>query len=461
MNIVTKPGIDYNSSDIMIEPEKAQIGADMKYEEARAYLDQVSKGGSVLGLDNMRELLKRLGNPQGSLKFIHISGTNGKGSVLAYLSTILMEAGYRTGRYISPVLFSYREKIQINEKFIEREDFARLTQMVKEAAEDMQSCGAGSPTIFEIETAIAFIYFAEQRCDLVVLETGLGGALDATNVITTSVMEVIASISMDHMDFLGDTLGKIALQKAGIIKPHTAVVCAWQEPEAMEVIKEVCRQKECTLKAVMPEEIKDVSYRYEEQSFSYKEWENIKISLMGSYQIKNAALALEACESLNKSGYNISRQSVYKGMKRAVWRGRFTLISREPLIIMDGAHNPAAAQELVRSLKLYYPDKKYSYIFGMFQDKDYQKVIQITAPLAERIITIETPDNPRALPAIELKEAVAKVNPCVTWANSLRAAVNQAMERLEKDEMIVIFGSLSFLGEAEMAVKRYKMEADD
>lgn len=457
MNIVTKPGMDYNGSDIVIEPEKARIGADMKYEEARAYLDQVSKGGSVLGLDNMRELLKRLGNPQDSLKFIHISGTNGKGSVLAYLSTILMEAGYRTGRYISPVLFSYREKIQINEKFIEREDFARLTQMVKEAAEDMQS----SPTIFEIETALAFIYFAEQKCDLVVLETGLGGALDATNVITTSVIEVIASISMDHMDFLGDTLGKIALQKAGIIKPHTAVVSACQEPEAMEVIKEVCRQKECTLKTVMPEKIKDISYRYEDQSFSYKKWDNIKISLMGSYQIKNSALALEACEALNESGYHISRQSVYKGMKRAVWRGRFTLISREPLIIMDGAHNPAAAQELVRSLKLYYPDKKYSYIFGMFQDKDYQKVIQITAPLAERIITIATPDNPRALSAPELKEAVAKVNPSVTWAKSLRAAVNQAMEKLEKDEMIVIFGSLSFLGEAEMAVKRYKMEADD
>ena len=215
----------------------------MNYEEAREYLDQVSKGGSVLGLDNMRELLKRLENPQDSLKFVHISGTNGKGSVLAYVSTVFKEAGYRTGRYISPTLFSYREKIQVNESFIGREDLARLTEEVKKAAEEMQNSGKGFPTIFEIETALAFLYFAEQKCDIVILETGLGGALDATNVITTSVMEVITSISMDHMEFLGDTLGKIALQKAGIIKPHTSVVSAVQDMEAMEVIRDVCRKK--------------------------------------------------------------------------------------------------------------------------------------------------------------------------------------------------------------------------
>lgn len=439
----------------------AQIGADMNYEQARAYLDQISKEGSVLGLDNMRELLKRLGNPQDSLKFVHISGTNGKGSVLAYLSTILTEAGYRTGRYISPVLFSYREKIQVNERYIGREDLARLTETVKNAAEDMQKCGVGNPTIFEVETALAFLYFVQEKCDLVVLETGLGGALDATNVITTPVIEVIASVSMDHMEFLGNTLEKITLQKAGIIKPHTAVVSAHQAPEAMKVIKEVCGQRGCSLQTVDPEEIRDVSCRSEEQSFSYKQWENIKISLMGSYQIKNAALALEACEALNRSGCHISRASVYKGMKRAAWRGRFTLISREPIIIMDGAHNPAAAEELVRSLRLYYPDKKYTYIFGMFRDKDYQKVIQLTAPLAEKIITVAAPGNPRALPAEDLKKAVAEVNSHVTSADSLRTAVNQAMERLDTEEMIVIFGSLSFLAEAETAVKRYKMEADD
>lgn len=433
----------------------------MNYEEAREYLDQVSKGGSVLGLDNMRELLKRLENPQDSLKFVHISGTNGKGSVLAYVSTVFKEAGYRTGRYISPTLFSYREKIQVNESFIGREDLARLTEEVKEAAEEMQNSGKGFPTIFEIETALAFLYFAEQKCDIVILETGLGGALDATNVITTSVMEVITSISMDHMEFLGDTLGKIALQKAGIIKPHTSVVSAVQDMEAMEVIRDVCRKKECVFDTVDQEQIKDISYGYEGQSFSYKDWKNIKISLMGSYQIKNAALALEAIEALRKLGYELNDKAVYQGMKTAVWKGRFTVISKEPFIIMDGAHNQAAAEELVRSLKLYYPGKKFYYIFGMFRDKDYHQVIRLTAPLAEHIVTVETPENPRALPAEELKKAVAEVNPSVEAAGSLRMAVNQVMEQIDKDAVIVIFGSLSFLGEAEMAVNRYKMEVAD
>lgn len=433
----------------------------MNYEEAREYLDQVSKGGSVLGLENMRELLKRLENPQDSLKFVHISGTNGKGSVLAYVSTVFKEAGYRTGRYISPTLFSYREKIQVNERFIGREDLARLTAKVKKAAEEMKNSGKGSPTIFEIETALAFLYFVEQKCDIVILETGLGGALDATNVITTSVMEVITSISMDHMEFLGDTLGKIALQKAGIIKPHTAVVSAMQETEAAEVILDVCRKKECICNMVDPKQIEHISYGCDGQSFSYKNWNNIKISLMGSYQIKNAALALEAIEALRELGYQLNDNAVYQGMKKAVWKGRFTIISKEPFIIMDGAHNQAAAEELVRSLKLYYPGKKFYYIFGMFRDKDYHQVIRLTAPLAEYIITVETPENPRALPAEELKKAVAEVNPSVEAAGSLRMAVNQVMEQIDKDAVIVIFGSLSFLGEAEMAVNRYKMEVGD
>lgn len=459
-NIVTIKRMDYNKSDFN-GAVSAQIGAGMNYEEAREYLDQVSKGGSVLGLDNMRELLKRLGNPQDSLKFVHISGTNGKGSVLAYLSTVFKEAGYRTGRYISPTLFSYREKIQVNEKFIGREDLSRLTEKVKAAAEEMQNCAAGDPTIFEIETALAFLYFVEQKCDIVILETGLGGALDATNVITTPVMEVIASISMDHMEFLGDTLGKIAYQKAGIIKPDTSVVSAMQQPEAMEVICNVCRERDCTFQAVDPEQIKDISYGYEGQSFSYKNWENIKISLMGSYQIKNAVLALEAINALRKLGYDLKDRAVYQGMKKAIWKGRFTLISKDPVILMDGAHNPAAAEELVRSLKLYYAGKKFYYIFGMFRDKDYAQVIRLTAPMAEHIITVQTPGNPRALPAAELKEAVAEVNPSVEAAESLHMAVNQVMERIDSDSVVVIFGSLSFLGEAEMAVNRYKMEVND
>ena len=311
-----------------------------------------------------------------------------------------------------------------------------------------------------METALAFLYFAEQNCDIVVLETGLGGALDATNVITTTVLEVIASVSMDHMDFLGDTLDKIALQKAGIIKPHTRVVSALQKPEAMEVIEETCRKQECVLNTADPGQVTDISHGYDRQKFSYKQWKDMEISLMGSYQLTNAALALEAVDSLRNLGYRLEDQAVYRGMKRAVWRGRFTVISREPVIVMDGAHNPAAAEELKKSLELYFPDKKLFYIFGMFRDKDYKKVTEITAPLADHIITVETPDNPRALSAKKLKAEVEKINPSVEAAESIRSAVRKTMEQAQEEDVIVIFGSLSFLAEAELAVSRYKKEEE-
>lgn len=424
----------------------------MNYIEARVYLDEVSKYGSVLGLESMRELLHRLGNPQNELKFIHISGTNGKGSVLAYLSTILTGAGYRTGRYISPTLFSYRERIQVDGEYIEKESLARHVTAIAAAAEEMQKAGLPSPTAFEMETALAFLYFKEKRCDIVTLEVGCGGLLDATNVITTTVMEVIASISMDHTDLLGDTLAKIAAQKAGIIKPDTLVVSARQQEEAMQVIEDTCKEQHCALQAVDESKICDVRCGAEGQTFSYKVWENVTISLAGSYQIKNAALALEGVEALRQLGYALSDQQVREGMAHTVWRGRFTTLRREPTVIIDGAHNPAAARELKDSLERYFPDKTLYYVMGMFKDKDYAQVIDLTAPLARHIITVETPGNPRALPARELAEAVARVNPSVEWADSVAHGVERALAMAGKEDAVIVFGSLSFLGEAADAV---------
>ena len=424
----------------------------MNYKEARVYLDEVSKYGSVLGLESMRELLRRLGDPQNELKFIHISGTNGKGSVLAYLSTILSGAGYRTGRYISPTLFSYRERIQVDGEYIEKESLACHVTAIAAAAEDMQKAGLPSPTVFEIETALAFLYFKEKRCDIVTLEVGCGGLLDATNVITTTLMEVIASISMDHTDLLGDTLAKIAAQKAGIIKPNTLVVSAHQEPEAAQVIEETCRRQHSGLQVVDESQIRDVRYGAEVQMFSYKSWENMAISLAGSYQIKNAALALEGVEALRKLGYALSDQQVREGLLHTAWRGRFTTLRRDPTVIIDGAHNPAAALELKESLERYFPGKTLYFVMGMFKDKDYAQVIDLTAPLARHIITVETPGNPRAMPARELAEAVGKVNPSVEWADSVAHGVEKALAMAGKEDAVIVFGSLSFLGEAADAV---------
>ena len=424
----------------------------MNYKEARVYLDEVSKYGSVLGLESMRELLRRLGDPQNELKFIHISGTNGKGSVLAYLSTILSGAGYRTGRYISPTLFSYRERIQVDGEYIEKGSLACHVTAIAAAAEDMQKAGLPSPTVFEIETALAFLYFKEKRCDIVTLEVGCGGLLDATNVITTTLMEVIASISMDHTDLLGDTLAKIAAQKAGIIKPDTMVVSAQQKSEAAQVIEDTCKEQHCTLQMVDESKISNVHYGAEGQTFSYKTWENIAISLAGSYQIKNAALALEGVEALRKLGYALSDQQVREGLLHTAWRGRFTTLRRDPTVIIDGAHNPAAALELKESLERYFPGKTLYFVMGMFKDKDYAQVIDLTAPLARHIITVETPGNPRAMPARELAEAVGKVNPSVEWADSVAHGIEKALAMAGKEDAVIVFGSLSFLGEAADAV---------
>ena len=427
----------------------------MDYLQSRDYLNGLSAKGSVLGLSRMSALLELLGNPQNELKFIHISGTNGKGSVLAYLSTILTGAGYRTGRYISPTLFSYRERIQVDEKAIEKDSLAVHVTAIAEAIEKMQAKGEDTPTLFEAETAMAFLYFKEKQCDIAVLETGLGGTQDATNVINTPVLEIITSISMDHTAILGDTLEKIAAEKAGIIKPDTIVVSAAQQPEAEKVITKTCRERNCTCQIVSLSDISDICCGYERQSFSYRSWNNAVISLAGSYQIQNAALALEAVSALRKIGFSLSDRQVYDGLLNTRWRGRFTVIQKNPVVIMDGAHNPAAAKELQRSLKLYFKGKKLYYIFGIFQDKDYQKVIELTAPLAEHIITIETRDNPRAMAAKALAEAVAAVNPSVEAADSIQQAVSKTMTLAEQEDAVIIFGSLSFLGEAEKAVMDY------
>ncbi|MGI6070797.1 MAG: bifunctional folylpolyglutamate synthase/dihydrofolate synthase [Blautia sp.] len=425
----------------------------MNYEEARVYLANVSKYGSVLGLENMKELLGRLGNPQDELKFIHISGTNGKGSLLAYLSTILSCAGYRTGRYLSPTLFSYRERIQVDGEMIDRDSLARHVTAIALEAEQMKAEGKGCPTVFEIETALSFLYFREKCCDIVVLETGFGGLLDATNIVKTTVMEVITPISMDHMDILGSTIEEIAANKAGIIKPHTAVVSAPQQSGAVKVIADTCKEKKCSLHLMDPAGIRDVAYGYEIQSFTYKKWEQLQISLAGSYQIDNGALAAEAVEVLRNLGYELPDEKVYEGFRRARWKGRFSPIHKNPIVILDGAHNPAAARVFRNSLELYFKGRKIYYIFGVFKDKDYPEIIKITAPCAEHIVTVQTPDNPRALSAGELAKAVSTVNPSVEAAGSITEAVEKCFALATNDDVIAAFGSLSFLGEVERAVQ--------
>ncbi|MDO4298464.1 MAG: folylpolyglutamate synthase/dihydrofolate synthase family protein [Lachnospiraceae bacterium] len=424
----------------------------MDYAEARSYVAEISKTGSVYRLDPLNHLLVLLGNPQDELKFIHVAGTNGKGSVLAYLSSILQESGYQVGRYISPTLFSYRERIQVNGTYISREDFARLVTRAAQAMEELKRLGEPLPTVFEFETAVSFLYFCEQRCDIVVLETGLGGPMDATNVAETKVLTVMTSIGMDHMEFLGNTLAEITKSEAGIFRPAVPVVSAAQEEHAAAAIREEAERLGCELHFVQKDAITDISYGIEKQLFSYRGYEHLVISLAGKHQIGNAALALEAVAALKESDWVIDDAAVYRGLEKTVWKGRFSVIAREPYVILDGAHNEDAAKVLRDSVEEYFPDCRKYFIFGVFSDKEYDKIIDITAELADHIVTVETPGNPRALPAKELAEAVRLRNPSVEASGSIHDAVQRCLEIAGKNDLILIFGSLSFLGIAEQEI---------
>lgn len=419
----------------------------MNYQEARVYLDDAAKYGSVLGLENMRELMAGLGDPQDQLKFIHISGTNGKGSVLAYLSTILKEAGYRVGRYVSPTLFSYRERIQVNEEYIKKESYARHVSAVKRVIDDMTAAGKAHPTPFEMETAVAFLYFAEENCDIVVLETGLGGDTDATNIIRTPVLEVLVSISMDHMQFLGNTLAEIAWHKVGIIKPETVVVSTRQQPEAMRVIEEKVKEQRAELFTADWTNAEDVKYGIGEQSFSYGGLKDVKIQLSGSYQIPNAVTAVEAVFALRKLGYIVSDEQLRSGLEKTRWQGRFSVLCKKPLFIMDGAHNRDGAKMLKASIEQYFDGKRITAICGMFRDKEYEAVLKLITPHLTRLIAIETPGNPRALPKEELAETARNYLKDVQCAETIADAVQTAFAKTDEEDVIVAFGSLSFLGE--------------
>lgn len=419
----------------------------MLYEEARVYLETISKYGSVLGLESIRELLDRLGNPQKNLRFVHVAGTNGKGSILAYCSTILSEAGYKVGRYISPTVMEYRERFQINGIYISEEELGELTEQVKNAVEQMEAEGMISPTVFEIETAIAFLYFAKQNCEMVVLETGLGGCLDATNIVEHVKVCVFASISRDHMGFLGDTLTEIAEKKAGIIKPGAVVVTVPQCSEVMEVLRKTAREKGCPFILAEPEKLGLINQTLDGQEFDYKEYRGLKIPLLGRYQLENVCTALEVIRVLKESGMKIPESSIRTGLASTVWPGRFQVIRREPLVIVDGAHNVDAVRRLIENIELYLKGKKIIAIMGVFKDKEYPVMVQMIAPYLDSVYTINLPNEERTLPKEVLKEEFEKYQVRTETADGYIDAMEKAGKGQTDDQVIVGFGSLSYLGE--------------
>lgn len=404
----------------------------MDFNEAIDYVAQAKKRGIVPGLENMELLCSALGHPERQVKTVHIAGTNGKGSVGAFISSAARQAGLSVGRYASPAVFDYLEIIQLDGENISKQDFAACMTIVKKGAEGLpQGC---APTVFELETAAAFVYFAKKNCDLAVIECGMGGRLDATNV-TDKALAVITSISLDHSAFLGDTVEKIAEEKAGIIR-DCPVVSAPQKKSVEEIL---CKRSQDIFFADTGQ-IKNIRYLPGRTIFDYKDFKALEIRLCGSYQTENAALALEAALRLG-----IDPDSVRAGLKNALWWGRFDFLCTNPVVIADGAHNYDAALRLKESINIYIPQRSLFFVMGMLKDKEYKRVADLLAPLAQRVYTI-TPQNPRALRGSALAECIGKKAVCMdSVGEALCAAIRDA--RAAEDGAVLVFGSLSFLDE--------------
>ncbi len=437
----------------------------MNYQETVEYFEEIKKYGSLLGLTSVRELMRRLDNPQDKIPMIHLAGTNGKGSTSTFLSSIIMEAGVKVGQYISPVVFDDLEKIQINHKNVSKQAFASQATVMKGICLEMVEDGFSHPTVFEIETAIAFAYFLKQKCDVVILETGLGGAEDATNVVTVSKICVFTSISMDHMQFLGDTITKIATEKAGIITSESAVVIGVNLEASIQVLKEFAISNHACIYEVNKNQMIASVQKMEKQIFSYGEMKNLEIHMSGIYQIENASLVIETIHAINETGFikqkYISEEMIRSGLLKSEWMGRFSVIERNPLFIIDGAHNEDAAKMLKDSMKLYFSDKKIILIMGTLKDKEYEKMIDHLAGIPEQVITVTPKVADRALSSYELALAFRKVQQMVTAADSVEEAVEMAYMLADKNSVIVACGSLYYLGEITEIVKhRKKMKKD-
>lgn len=418
----------------------------MNIQEAYAYLEQVRAcKGMVLGLENMRRLLQELGNPQDQLKVVQIAGTNGKGSTAAFLSNILMQAGIVTGRYTSPAVFSVLEQYWVNGEQITEEEYAQGVTVLAQAAQRMQADCGMSPTAFELETALAFWHFAEKKCGMVVLETGMGGDMDATNVVTTTVCSILTSISMDHSRILGNTLAEIAGHKAGIIKKGVPVISIGQKEPAMAVIRGYAEAQSAPLSVIRLEEPRVVFADKRGSVLYFQGYEQLKLRQLGMYQGINASLAVKAAELLLGTGES-TEAAIRKGLEQTQWGGRFERIAENPDMILDGAHNPDGIQRLKESINRYYGTDPITYVMGVLADKDYETEVETLFARAAGVITV-TPVSPRAMDKESLKQVICSRYPDleVQTAPNVAAALDMAAAT---GNTVVVCGTLTIMAEA-------------
>lgn len=392
---------------------------EKKYNSIRQFIHSLGNFSLPAGLERIKAVMEKLNNPQNSFKSIHVAGTNGKGSVCAMLNSVFSAAGYKTGLFISPFIIDFRERIQIDGKYISKENLVYYAEKIKELNIEL--------TEFEFITATAFLYFAEQKCDIVICETGLGGRFDATNCLENKVVTVITKIGLDHTAILGDTIEEIANEKCGILRDCPNITNPYQKQEALEVIKEASRN------LIIPD-ISKLYIKGENSSFIYNE-KQYEISLSGDYQIENAITAIEA---INNCGFEIPYTYIYKGLKATHFPARMEVVNHKPLIIIDGAHNPDGADALSKELKKY--SGRVTAIIGMMKDKDYEEFLKQTLKYCKSAIAVKVKDMSRSLEVQELKCTASKYCECFE-ADNYEDALIRAKERAGENP-IFVFGSL-------------------
>lgn len=420
----------------------------MNAEQAIAYIHSVCWKGSIPGLGRTQELLEKMGNPEKKLKFVHIAGTNGKGSTAAMTASILSKAGYRTGLYTSPYIYRFHERIQVDGVEISDEDLTEITEYVKPLADSM----AQSPTEFELVCCIAFEYFYRKKCDIVVLEVGMGGAWDATNVIEVPEVAVITNIGLDHTEYLGDTVEKIAETKSGIFKPHGHAVVYRSTPSVEAVYERVCAERDVSLRKADFDGLVLKAHTLEGQVFDCGSRKNLVLPLLGDHQLHNASVVLSIADTLIGEGWKISEQNIYDGIRDVRWPGRFDIVCRKPLFIIDGGHNPQCIEALVKNIRDYLAGKKVIALTGVLADKDYADMYKPVMPLVDRFVCI-TPPNPRKLEAEQLARYLRKAGAQAQASESILDGVKKAMELAGEDGVVLCFGSLYSIGGIRDALK--------
>ena len=420
----------------------------MTVQEALEFINSVTWMGSIPGLDRPFALLRLMGDPQNDLKFVHVGGTNGKGSTCAMVSTILRKAGYKVGLYTSPHLYCFNERIQVDGQNISDEDLAAVTEYVKPLAESM---GSDIPTEFELVFCIALEYFKRQGCDIVVTEVGMGGDMDATNVIPAPEVAVITNIGLDHTGFLGNTVEEIAQTKAGIFKPGSCAMIYPSTPSVEAVLEGICQEKNIPCRKADFSAIVPRTHSLEGQTFHCGQRKELFLPLLGQHQQFNCCMALGVIDLLLEKGWRITEDNIYQGLRDTVWPGRFHIVGRDPLFIIDGGHNPQCLEALVKNIRDYLADRRIIALTGVLADKDYGDMYKPVLPFIEQFVCI-TPPSDRKLEAEDLAKHLQAVGAKATAYHAIAAGVKAAKELAGNDGMVLCFGSLYSIGEIQAAL---------